>query len=110
MAEKHLKEMLNIVNPLGIENHNSLKLHLIHVKMANIDKISYNSYWQRWSQGENSSFLVKVQICTVTIEISMTFSQKIGNRSTSRLLAYTQMIFFPTHKLPAKPCTLWLHL
>ena len=37
-----------------------------------------------WSQGITPPLLVGVQTCIVTLETSVTFSQKIGNQSTSR--------------------------
>ena len=84
MTEKHLKKCSTSLPIREIQIKNDSEVLLTTIRTAKIKSICTAHSDKDIKQGDTPPLLEGLQACTVTLDIKMTVSQKIGNRSTSR--------------------------
>ena len=83
MAVKHLKKCSATLIIWEMQTKTTLRFHLTPVKMARIKNSGDSRCFSRMSRKRNTPpFLVGLQACTTTLEISLAVPQKIGHYTT----------------------------
>jgi hypothetical protein len=82
MAEKSPKKCSMSLVIKEMQTKINLRFHLILIRMAKMKNLK--GLVRLGSMGYISSLLVRVHICTTIQEVSLAFSQKIGNSPTSK--------------------------
>ncbi|EDL82604.1 rCG53348 [Rattus norvegicus] len=84
MAEKHLKKCSTSLVLREMLIKKILRFHLTVIRMAKVKLKGQHMLVRLWSKGNTPPLLLGVQPCSITLEINLVVSQKIGNSSTSR--------------------------
>lgn len=89
----------------------TLTFHLAQFSMVKINKINENSCWRECRGKEKPHpFLMRVQTCTASMEISVAVLKEAGNRQDLYIKivihsgAYTQRILHSSPEIFALPC------